>query len=113
MSYRTHETDIVRLKDILKTIDAAADFSKNGLEDHQAMMATAYCIAIIGEASNHLTGELVLNYPEIPWRDIIGMRHKIIHGYSKVDVEILKEVVITYLPKLRVQIQEILEHISK
>lgn len=113
MSYRTAETDVVRLQDILKYIDFALEYSRNGLDDHQAAMATAYCITIIGEASNNLTGELLLKHKEIPWRDIIGMRHRIIHGYSKLNVNRLNEVVTAHLPQLRMQIQTLLDTLTK
>lgn len=112
MSYRNSETDVIRLQDIIKYIDFAMEYASKGLEEHQTAMATAYCVAIIGEAANNLTGELLLRYQHIPWRDIIGMRHRLIHGYSKLNLERLEEVVAVHLPQLRLQIESILKQIK-
>lgn len=43
------------------------------------------CIEIIGEAANHLDGEIIENNPEVPWPSIIGMRNNLIHGYNEVN----------------------------
>lgn len=109
MSYKNAETDKVRLRDILKAIEDAHDFSKNGLDDRQAMMATAYMIAIMGEAANHLTEELINTHSHIPWRDIIGMRHRIIHGYGQVNRARLQEVIDVHLSVFEIQIKNVLE----
>jgi len=44
---------------------------------------------ILGEAANKIPKEIQANYPEIPWRNIIGMRNIIIHCYEKIDISTL------------------------
>ena len=43
-------------------------------------------VTIIGEAANRVSPDFRAAHPEIPWRDIIGMRHRLVHDYFKVDV---------------------------
>jgi len=46
-------------------------------------------------------------YPDIPWKDIIGMRNRLIHGYFEVDVELVWNTVTMNLPVLISQLKEI------
>lgn len=68
--------------------------------DRQFNLALVRLIEIVGEAANRVseTGQVAL--PEIPWRAIIGMRNRIIHGYDAVDFDILWAVIIADLPRL-------------
>jgi len=47
-------------------------------------------------------------HPEIPWADIIGMRHKVVHDYLGVDEDIVWQVVTADLPKLAVALEAIM-----
>lgn len=49
--------------------------------------ATIRQLEIIGEATKRVSAELRSNYPQLPWRDITGMRDKLIHDYFGVDLE--------------------------
>lgn len=44
-------------------------------------------IEVIGEATKHLSSELRNKYSNVPWRDVAGMRDKLIHDYFGVDIE--------------------------
>ena len=44
---------------------------------------------IIGEAVNHIPSEILEKYPDVPWRDIIGMRNVLIHSYFRTDPDML------------------------
>lgn len=61
------------------------DFSR----DKKTMSAVRDQIMIIGEAVNHLPGEILSRYPHIPWRDIVGMRNVLVHSYFRTDPELL------------------------
>lgn len=106
------DTDIIRLRDMLQAVKDAEAFAKGGLEDRQALFATAYAVAIIGEAAGKVSPALQERYPEVPWPQITGMRHRIIHDYGRINVERLHEVVKTHLPLLKAQISEILSHMN-
>lgn len=83
---------------------------KSSITERMTLMATAYEIAIIGEAADNLSDDFHKKHNHIPWKDIIGMRHRIIHGYGKVNIERLKEVVEHHLPVLKLQIINIINN---
>ena len=62
-------------------------------------------IEIIGEAAGRLSPEFAARHPGIPWREIVGMRHRLIHGYLKVNVATVWEVVEQDLPSLKRDLQ--------
>lgn len=104
--------DILRLKDI---ITAIADIEKISLNIESArtdLLATAYTIAIIGEAATRLSQSIKNQHNYIPWQDIISMRNRIIHEYGKVDISLVIEVVHSHIPLLKQQIENILKTIS-
>ncbi len=54
--------------------------------------AVLYVIAVIGEAATRLSLEFRQDHPEIPWREIIGTRNRIIDGYDQVRLEIIWDI---------------------
>ena len=70
--------------------------------------AIAYYTMIIGEAAYMLTKEFKEAHSSIPWRQIEGMRHHIVHGYAQIRKDMLWNVVQEDLCPLKSQIEEIL-----
>ena len=68
--------------------------------DENLRLALIHLIQIIGEAAHQVSREFSDLHPEIPWADIIGMRHKVVHDYLGVDEDIVWQVVTEDLPKL-------------
>lgn len=66
-------------------------------------------IEIIGEAVSNLSSEFKNKYSKIPWRDVIGMRNKLIHQYFGIDLEIVWKTIKEDVPELKKQINEIKE----
>lgn len=81
--------DLVREK-------SRADFD----EDHALRLAVAHLIQVIGEAARRVCQAYQVNHPDVPWREIVGMRHKIVHDYMDVDFDVVWSVVQTDLPDL-------------
>jgi uncharacterized protein with HEPN domain len=63
--------------------------------DEILQYAVLYVIAVIGEAATRLSPEFRQDHPEIPWREIIITRNRIIHGYDKVKLDIIWDIATT------------------
>ena len=66
--------------------------------------ATLRNLELIGEAATHIPDGVRTAHPEIPWREIVGMRHHLVHGYDAVDYDILWTVATEDFPPLARQI---------
>ena len=106
--------DLVFVEHILDSINAIEDFSK-GISREEItsnrlkQSAIVREIEIIGEAVKNIPDYFRNQYPDIPWRDIAGMRDVIIHGYFKVDLETIWKVIDEDLPELKEKISKIKE----
>ena len=78
-----------------------ADKSKVELEDNRLLrLALTRLLEVVGEAANRVPSEDRARHPEIPWVQIIGMRHRLIHGYDVGDFDVLWQTVVEDLPPL-------------
>lgn len=76
-----------------------ADF----LEDTRTQEAVAMNLIIIGEGASRmlrLHAEVAADYPQIPWADIVGMRNRIAHGYSDLDMSVVWDTATDSLARL-------------
>ncbi|MEA5421288.1 HepT-like ribonuclease domain-containing protein [Spirulina sp. CCNP1310] len=70
------------------------------IEDKRTHLAILYEITIVGEIVKRLSPLFRQNYPEIPWKQIAGMRDKLVHDYDKVDLDLTWEVTQSSIPRL-------------
>ena len=84
-----------------KAISKTHHLSRNVYDaDENLRFALIHLIQIIGEAGRRVSTAFSARHPEIPWADIIGMRHKVVHDYLGVDEDIVWQVVTEDLPAL-------------
>ncbi len=104
--------DRQRLRDILEAIDRIQAHTSEGheaFEDNELLQVwVIYHLQILGEAALHVSESLRSTHPDIPWQQIIGMRHILVHGYFQTDVDIVWQVVARDLPILRSQVADLL-----
>jgi len=102
-------SDAERLVDILeaagkiaaKVVDGRAAFDK----DEYVQLALVHLVQIIGEAAARLSDDVTEAHPEVPWRRVVGMRNRVVHGYFEVDPETLWVAVSVDVPRLAAQIR--------
>lgn len=66
-------------------------------------------IEIIGEAANHLSEDFIEKHPEIPWKEITGIRNKLVHDYWQLDLQVIWDTLQKDLPTLKEQILALLQ----
>lgn len=100
-----NEQDKVRLHHML---DPARKIRADLVTDEMLAWAAIHGIQIIGEAANQVSAETQAAAPDIPWKNIIGMRHKITHDYFDVDYDIVWKTITKRLPELIAQLDAII-----
>lgn len=78
------------------------------LRDDKTFDAVIRNLEVIGEAVKHVPQDLTAGHPDIPWRQIAGMRDFLAHVYFALDLEVLWNVVSVEVPKLASAVDEIL-----
>ena len=82
-------------RDFIASIDKAG-FASSKLHQYAAIR----CLEVIGEAASVVSTQFRDAHPEIPWRQIIGMRNRLIHAYAQVSLETVWDVLEARLPEL-------------
>lgn len=77
-------------------------------EDEMLRFALVRAIEMIGEAASKVSPESRQLMPEIPWREAVGIRNRLVHAYFDVDLDVLWETAKTAIPALTVQLEAIL-----
>lgn len=89
-----------------RAVDIAAQAGEDGLaRDEVRNLAVQRCLEIIGEAANAVPLEAQTQFSEIAFRQAIAMRHRIIHGYSRIDTAIIEATIRDDLPGLIVALE--------
>ncbi len=109
------QKDNLRLQHIVEAAKHVADFingvSKEEFEaDYEKQSAIVRQIEIIGEAASKLTHEFIEDHKEIDWPKVVGMRHKMIHDYFDVDVNIVWTTAINNVPPLKEAVLKIIKN---
>jgi uncharacterized protein with HEPN domain len=104
--------------DILVAVGDAEDFVE-GLtfeefeKDRKTLNAVVRSLEIIGEAARNIPADIREKYGTVPWKKMIGMRDKVIHGYFGVNAKTLWTTVRDDLPPLKQLVQKMLKDLEK
>ena len=106
--------DDARLVHIWEAMNSIVAYTKGAdfeMFSTNRMMFDACCrqLEIIGEAANHISGELQAAHPGIPWARMVAFRNFVIHQYFGVDERIVWDIIVNNLAELRGWIGEIVE----
>jgi uncharacterized protein with HEPN domain len=102
------------IADIIDAIDKANKFIGNMsfeefMLDDKTVFAVIRALEIVGEAAKNIPWELREKYPEIPWKDMTGMRDKLIHEYHGARLDLVWETLKEEIPPLKPEFEKILK----
>ncbi len=114
MSDRTYKDYVL---DILNSIEEIEEFIRgmdfeDFVNDRKTINAVLRSLEVMGEAAKKIPEEVKKNHSSIPWKQMAGMRDKLIHEYHGVDLEIVWEVIDKEIPALKPEFEKILEEIE-
>ncbi|HDL02354.1 MAG TPA: DUF86 domain-containing protein [Candidatus Pacearchaeota archaeon] len=108
------KSPLIFIEHILENIEKIEQFSKgiskkDLLEDSEKQYAIIRAIEVIGEAIKNLPLSLTKKYSDIPWKEIVGTRDKLIHNYFGVDLDEIWKIIKEDIPDLKKNIKEIIK----
>lgn len=103
----------VYIQDIIDAIGKIQKFTKGStydefLEDEKTVYAVVRALEVIGEAAKNVPESLRAKHPDIPWKEMAGMRDKLIHEYFGVKYEVVWDTAKTELPQLKPKFEKLL-----
>ena len=109
-----HKDSKVYLQDIYEIIERIEDYTKNRnrdqfLDDYEKQDAIIRRLEIIGEAVKRVSVKIKENNPDIPWRQMSGMRDVLVHEYAGVNMGRVWDTVKKDIPRLKKQILKLLK----
>ena len=107
------EDDSVRIRHILDSAREAIAFSKGrrraDLDTNRKLnLSLVRLLEMIGEAARGISLEFRESHPDLPWKSMVGMRDRLIHGYFDINLDVVWETVTDDLPGLVAKLEKIL-----
>lgn len=95
---------IFYLEDILLSMERIEEYISGSTfisfkQNYMLVDAVIRNFTIIGEAAKNIPDEVIVRYPQIPWRKMYGLRNIISHEYFGIDYEMIWEIAENNLPK--------------
>ncbi|ODS42536.1 MAG: hypothetical protein MSIBF_04260 [Candidatus Altiarchaeales archaeon IMC4] len=108
----------IYVRDMPETMKKAEEFVsgmdyEEFISDEKTSYAVVRCVEVMGEAAKHVPDPIRRKYPQMPRRDIAGMRDKIIHFYFGVNLERVWLVVKEDIPDLKPDLERILGDLQR
>lgn len=106
-----------RLQDILDAIAAIERYTSQGRQafDEQELIQVwvVHHLQIIGEAANSLSADLINQYGEVPWAQIVAFRNIVVHEYFRVSLNLVWAIVQNNLPPLKATLERMVQELGE
>ena len=105
-------TDLQRIEHMIETVDSLLRFSANlTMAEYAASLEKQYAVkfafVMLGEDAARISDDIQNKYPDIPWREIKGLRNIVAHAYNKTDDGIIWGTVTNDIAPLRQRLLQI------
>ena len=106
------------VEDIWEAVEKAERYTGNitsetFLSDSKTADAVVRNLGIIGEAASRLPDDFKKKHPEIEWVKIVGLRHRIVHEYFGVDMDIVWQILKNDLPAFKGKLRSVREELKQ
>jgi len=105
--YKLYLTDIIAAMESIERFVEGMTFEEFQRDD-KTFSAVIRKFEIIGEASRNIPDEIKQKHPSVPWKEMSGMRDRLIHGYFGVDSNLVWLTVKNRMPAAKKMIQALL-----
>jgi uncharacterized protein with HEPN domain len=97
------------LDDICQAIDRIEQYTNkisfdDFCKDQKTVDAVVRNFEIIGEAANRVPDDFKQSHSDIEWHKVVGLRHRIVHEYFGIDIQIIWQIMHKDLPRLKQQL---------
>jgi len=113
-----YRDDLVRLRHMIDAAQEAIGFSigrnrKDLDQDRMLVLSLVKSVEIMGEAAAKISELFRQKYSTLPWREMVAMRNRLIHGYFDINLDIVWQTVTVELPPLVAELETILNEQEK
>lgn len=107
-NYRLYLEDILNAMESIEEFIEDMDFEEFKADD-KTSSAVIRKFEIVGEATKHIPDEIRQKYPQIPWREMAGMRDRLIHFYFGIDHKLVWTTIKERIPEVKPLIRKVVE----
>jgi uncharacterized protein with HEPN domain len=109
-------SDTERLADLAEALERLGRYTSitedDLARDDLVQTWVVHHLQIAGEAARGLSEDFINAHPEVPWSDIVGMRHVLVHHYFGIDLDAVWQALHDDVPELRAQVEAFLSEFS-
>ena len=110
--------DLARLKHMLDSTQAILTFAKGKQRaslDKDLLFQSAVLrqLEIIGEAAGRISDKTKKKFSSIPWKELVGLRNRLIHAYFDVDHDVIWKTIREYLPPFHELLQQVVANLEE
>ncbi len=111
MSLRDDDTTLHEMHDhVVEALELVDPLTRDDIDTQRVVyLALLQPRQIIGEAGTWLSEETRDTHPQVPWREIIAFRNRLIHGYDTIDRDILWAIPTSDFPSLRTELETVFD----
>jgi len=105
--------ELVAVRHIHEAAKKAIEFSNGHTRedldaDEKLALALIRLLEIVGEAASQISEDYRSKHPDVPWKKMVALRNRLIHGYFDVDLDIVWDTVVSDLPPVANQLERLL-----